>query len=124
MTAVADHQAGFSLIETLVALTVLSVSATAILSATETHTRAVSAVTERRVASWVAQNALVSVSLAAAAQDRVRMGSTDWNVAIARVSTRDPDLARVDISVASAAQPQVVLARLTGFVDTAGQVAQ
>ena len=124
MSTVADKQAGFSLIETLVAMTVLAVSATAILSATETHTRTVAAVTERRIAGWVAQDALVSLSITGAAPTPVRMGQRDWQVTTTQTATRDTDLARVDISVAAATAPETELARLTGFVDIAGQVAQ
>ncbi|MEL6883894.1 MAG: type II secretion system minor pseudopilin GspI [Pseudomonadota bacterium] len=119
-----DAQSGFSLIETLVAMAVLAVSATAILSATETHTHTVAAVTDRTVARWVAQNSMVDAQSRRQVPDRVEMGPKAWLVRVDQSATADPDLGRVDITVATAAIPDVVLARLTGFVDLAGEVAE
>ncbi|WP_299044389.1 type II secretion system minor pseudopilin GspI [uncultured Tateyamaria sp.] len=111
------EQSGFSLIETLVAMAVLAVSATAILSATETHTHTVSAVTERTLARWIAQNSLVVLEQGRQAEATVQMGRGEWQVRVARSDTVDPDLQRVDIAVARLSAANVVLARLTGFVD-------
>lgn len=110
------QQDGFSLIETLVALAVLAVSATAILGATETHTRTIAAVSDRLLAQWVAQNSMVSLRVAQEVPQVQQMGRTDWRVSLDRTATGDPDLIRADISVSSAAAPDTVLARLTGFV--------
>ncbi|MEO1554853.1 MAG: type II secretion system minor pseudopilin GspI [Pseudomonadota bacterium] len=113
------NQSGFSLIETLVAMTVLSVSATAILSATETHTHTVTAVTERTVALWVAQNSMIELEEGRKVPDTIRMGHMAWQVRADRAATNDPDLGRFDLSVAPASTPDTVLARLTGFFDVA-----
>ena len=112
-------QSGFSLIETLVAMTVLAVSSTAILSATETHTRTVAGVSARLVAGWVAQNTLAELRQTGAAPERVQMGGAEWHVRIERKATSDPDLVRVDVAVATGAAPGAALARLTGFLDIA-----
>ena len=110
-------QNGFSLIETLVAMTVLAVSATAILSATETHTQTVTAVKDRTVAKWVAQNSLVALEQGKQPATTVQMGRGEWVVSVDRTATADPDLDRIDIGVAQALAAGVVLARLPGFVD-------
>ncbi|WP_299613660.1 type II secretion system minor pseudopilin GspI [uncultured Tateyamaria sp.] len=110
---------GFSLIETLVAMTVLAVSSSVILSATEAHTRAVTAVTDRTIARWVAQNAMVQLEAGREMSGTVRMGGTEWEVRVDQSATPDPDLERVDILVATTVTRDVVLARLTGFIDTA-----
>ncbi len=114
---VRNTQSGFSLIETLVAMTVLAVSATAILSASETHTQTVTAITERTLARWVAQNNLAFLDMGRSLPARVQMGGIDWQVRNEHTNTSDPDLGRVDISIATMKTPDVVLARLTGFVD-------
>ncbi|MEL7133259.1 MAG: type II secretion system minor pseudopilin GspI [Pseudomonadota bacterium] len=108
---------GFSLIETLVAMTVLAVSSSVILSATEAHTRSVTAVAERTIARWVAQNAMTELETGAAPTLRAQMAGRNWVVSLGRAETADPDLGRVDILVAAASDPDVALARLTGFVD-------
>ena len=85
-----DAQSGFSLIETLVAMAVLAVSATAILSATETHTHTVAAVTDRTVARWVAQNSMVDAQSRRQVPDRVEMGPKAWLVRVDQSATADP----------------------------------
>ncbi|MFL4470147.1 type II secretion system minor pseudopilin GspI [Tateyamaria armeniaca] len=119
-----NRQSGFSLIETLVAMTVLAVSATAILGATETHTRAITAVDDRVLARWVAQNSLVELQLARDVPAIQQMGRTTWQVRVDRRPTRDLDLGRVDVTVATAAEPNIVLASLTGIVDVADRRAR
>ncbi len=119
-----DGQGGFSLIETLVAMTVLAVSATAILSAAERHTQTVSAVTERMLASWVAQNSLVALEQGRQAATIVQMGHSEWLVRVETSATGDPDLSRIDISVAQSSAAEVVLARLTEFVDVAREATE
>ncbi|WP_299652007.1 type II secretion system minor pseudopilin GspI [uncultured Tateyamaria sp.] len=110
---------GFSLIETLVAMTVLAVSSSVILSATEAHTHTVTAVTDRTIARWVAQNAMVQLEARREMSGTVQMGGTEWEVRVDQSATPDPDLERVDILVATTVARDVVLARLTGFIDTA-----
>ena len=110
---------GFSLVETLVAMSVLAASSAVILSATETHTRSVTAVTERTMARWVAQNVMTELEMTGAPKLQRQMGGIEWVVRLERKGTGDPDLGRVDVSVATLSAPQVALARLTGFLDTA-----
>lgn len=108
---------GFSLIETLVAMSVLAVSSSVILSATEAHTRSVTAVNERTQARWIAQNAMTELELGYSIAPSVQLGGTSWVVQLERSATADPDLGRVDVVVTTASAPGVVLAQLTGFVD-------
>jgi general secretion pathway protein I len=107
---------GFSLIEALVALSVLAVSASVILSATENHTKSVTALTDRTQARWVAQNRLTRLQTGEKTLPaRVAMGGQDWRVTQKQSETSDPDLWRVDISVGRAVDPSDI-AFLTGFV--------
>ena len=113
---------GFSLIEALVALTVLAVSAGTILATVEEHTRAIAAVSERATARWLAENRLVELSLALSDLPEVsRAAGQNWWIATTRSDTPDPDLLRVDISVGRMSDRAAALARLTGYID-AGEV--
>ena len=114
---------GFSLIEALVALTVLAVSAGTILATVEEHTRAIAAVSERATARWLAENRLVELHLALSDLPEVsRAAGQNWWIATTRSDTPDPDLLRVDISVGRMNDRAAALARLTGYIN-AGEVA-
>ena len=111
---------GFSLIETLVALTILAVSAATLLATVEEHTRAIAAVSDRATARWIAENRLVELSLALDDLQQVSsVGGQDWWIATQRSETPDPDLIRVDISVGQMFDRSAALARLTGYIDAA-----
>lgn len=107
---------GFSLIETLVALTVLAVSSSIILSSAEAHTATVIALKERTHARWVAQNRLEL--LRGGKEDLplvVAMGGQDWHVTQTETITNDPDIRRVEVSVARS-HDGTDFAFLTGFI--------
>ncbi len=113
------NTAGFSLLEALVALVVISVSAGALLSAADTHTRSVIDISERTVALWVAENRLIELQMGTEAPaDRVRMAQTQWQVETVLRPTSDPELSRADISVAPTTDPDAPRANLTGYVVT------
>ncbi len=111
-------EAGFTLIETLVALAVLATSAVALLGATEAHIARIGDLESRASAQWAAENMLAELTLGVAptlAPDA--MLGIALAMAHANTPTSDPDLVRVDIT-ATDADRGVVLARLTGFLDT------
>ncbi len=115
-----QRDAGFTLIEALVALTVLSVTAVSLLSATQGHIRRIAALNDRVVARWVAENRLVELSLGYPdLPETVWMSGVSWRVSARIAPTSDPDLARADIAVslAGAFDNRGALARLTGFID-------
>ena len=112
---------GFSLIEALVALSVLAVSASAILATVEEHTRAIAAISDRATARWIAENRLVELSLALKdLPDSSSFAGQEWWIATERSETSDPDLIRVDIRVGQMPDRLAALGRLTGYIDTAG----
>ncbi|KKK60035.1 hypothetical protein LCGC14_3028410, partial [marine sediment metagenome] len=55
-----DTEAGFTLIEALVAMAVLATSAVSLLAAVETHIGRISELERRTAARWVAENALAA----------------------------------------------------------------
>lgn len=115
MTGHRRAEAGFTLIEALIALAVLAITAVSFLRATEANVARVSTLEARTAATWVAQNRLAELTLGLPAADGpVRMMGQDFAVAVATTPTSDPTLVQVDIT----ATPAVggTGAQLTGFV--------
>ena len=109
-------EAGFTLIETLVALVVLSLSAMAILGAAEAHVARIGALEARAAAQWAAQNHLAEITLGLAPDPRpAAILGIDFQLDMQTTLTSDPDLLRLDI-VASEVDGGRTMARLTGFV--------
>ena len=117
MIARRSPEGGFTLIETLVALAILAMSAVSLLGATEAHISRIRALETRAAAQWVAENYLAEVTLglnpSAAAGP---MNGTELMVSSAYTPTADPDLARIDIVVRDPSDG-VDYVRLTGFID-------
>ena len=109
-------QAGFTLIETLVALAVLAVSAVAILGAAQAQVARIGALEARAAALWAAQNHLaeIGLGLAPAAEPPAMLGYR-FRMEVTETATADPDLTRLDIAATDIDSGQT-LARLTGFV--------
>lgn len=112
--------AGFSLLEALIALSILAIAAAALIGAAEAHIDRVAGLEDRAVASWVAEEQLVDLRLAPAAptasSETRKMVGRSWQVDVATSATDDPDLIRADIWVLDPAT-KGVQARLSGFID-------
>ena len=115
MTRRADPEAGFTLIESLVAMAVLAVGAVSLLAATETHVARIGDVENRTVARWEAENRLAALRLGVASPDRSAVMGLDLGATVEREATADPMLDMVTIRVAPAGS-DAILARLVGFV--------
>ena len=106
---------GFTLIEALIALAILAITAVSFLRATESNVARVTALETRAAATWVAQNRLAELTLGTPiAADPVPMLGRDYTVAVASTPTADPMLNRIDISVSPTDQSTTT--QLTGFV--------
>lgn len=117
MTHTIRHpEAGFTLIEALVAMVILALGAVSLLSAAESHTGRISDVTERVAARWVAENALVSARLGLPDDTlNARVYGFDFGVTRSFTETQDPDLSAVQIQVSRDASSQQVFV-LDGYV--------
>ena len=115
MTGRPRTDAGFTLIEALIALAVLAITAVSFLRATEANVARVSTLEARTAATWVAQNRLAELTLGLQVADGpVRMLGQDFAVAVAATPTSDPGLVQVDVTVTLA--DGGTGAQLTGFV--------
>ncbi|WP_288412779.1 type II secretion system minor pseudopilin GspI [uncultured Sphingomonas sp.] len=112
-----DTQAGFSLIEAMVALAVLAIATVGLIGAVEQHIDSTRGVERRAIAMWVAENRLADLEVGTpeANGETVDMLGRNWSVAVNRTATSDPALDRVTITVAPAGE-SAPLARLDGFL--------
>lgn len=107
---------GFSLIEALVALAVLAVTAVGLIRAAEVQIDSVRGLERRAAAEFVGENRLAEARLGLPGTPIVQMLGVRFDVAVAERATDDPDLRALKIAVAPAGTdaPLVVL---DGFRD-------
>lgn len=108
--------AGFTLIETLIALAILAMASMALLGATEAHIRSIAALEARAAAQWATENHLAELVIGAEpdAEPAAMLGHS-FAVAETRSPTSDPGLEQVDLAATDLGDGQVY-ARLTGFI--------
>ena len=125
MTPARQSDAGFTLIETLVALAVLAMTAVGLLAATEAHVARVAGLEMRAAAMWAAENHLAEIGLGLRPGTPPPMLGVQFDIAVKAEATSDPDLQKLTITASDGRAGDGTarkLARLTGFVltDTAG----
>lgn len=118
MTAVRASEAGFTLIETLVALTVLAVGSVTLLIGVERHAAGVGGLSDRIVARWVAENALDAARLGLAREpDWTRAYDIDWSVDMRVRALEGTGLEAVTANVAPfGTDASDSIASLTGYM--------
>ncbi len=119
------YSPGFTLLEVLVAMAIMSISALALLNTARNEVAAVNGLKERTFAWLVASNRIAEWQLGGQVPDSgssdqdVRLGGIDWTVRSSFSTTPAPSVRRVDIAVGAKAeflgQFQPVLT-LTGYV--------
>ena len=113
----APETEGFSLIEALVALAILAIATVGLIRTVEAHIDSTRGLERRAAAMWVAENRLAELSLGAVGgPDTVEMLGAQWQIAVRREATDDPEIERVRIDVTPAGE-ESALASLDGFVD-------
>lgn len=96
---------GFTLLEVLVALAILAISLSAVISSVGASANNVSALTDRTVAHWVAMNAIAKIQLdkntpsLGMTQGDVVMANSDWKWQVNISKTADADVRRLDVTV-------------------------
>jgi general secretion pathway protein I len=121
---VEPDEAGFSLLEALVAMAVLAVAAAGLIRAAEAHVDRIGLIERRAAAMWVAEASLADIRL-----QRRPAGPGVWHDSMAGLTfdvrtetapTDDPELVRVMIGVRLDGQAGL-LARLDGFAERAAE---
>jgi general secretion pathway protein I len=107
------------LIEVLVALAILAVLASTLVSQSGTYSSQLFRLEDKSIALWVAQNALDESRVAerppsASKPVQVEMGGRTWIVSLKSQATPRPGFARLEVSVAREGEDDPVLT-LTGF---------
>jgi general secretion pathway protein I len=116
---------GFTLIEVMVALTIVALSLTAVTASLSQMIDAAYAMRERTYASWIAQNRIAELRLAdetpnvGASNGEVNYASADWSWRAEIAETGVDDLYRIDVSVSRAGSEDVIRT-VTGFVGPPG----
>ena len=118
---------GFTLIEVLVALTIVAVALAAGMRSVARSSDAATLLKHRTLALWVAQNRLAAAQLANPwPAPGIRAGGAEqartqfvWHETVE--GTPNPAFRKIEITVADPAMPDYVLARLVGYL---GQSAQ
>lgn len=113
---------GFTLLEVLVALLLLSLAMVALVRAAGLEARALAQQQDATVAQWVASNVLAETRLAGRppAQGQIEgeseMAGRVWRWQIEARATDEPDLIRLDVRVYDPAQNDGTASTLTGFM--------
>lgn len=99
-------QRAFTLLEVMIALAVLAVSAAGLITSVSQNVRQGGALEERTIALWVAQNRLTELQVLGEFpplgrnEEQVRMSGREWEVIVETKSTAYPDLRLVEVGVA------------------------
>ncbi len=112
---------GFTLIEVMVALVIVALSLTAVAASMSQMIDASQTMRDRTYASWIAQNRIAEIRLAAETPDvgstggEVEYANTDWNWRTTVSETGVDELYRIDVAV-SFADSEDTIRTVTGFV--------
>lgn len=113
---------GFTLIEILVAMTIIAVGVSALVSSAGASSWRASYLRDREMGRWVASNVLTELQARPAWPDNgtktseVEMGATTWHVKTITQKVADPDLRRVDVEVRKDKDADNYIYSASGFV--------
>lgn len=116
---------GFTLIEVMVALTIVALSLTAVTASISQMINAAESMRNRTYASWIAQNRITELRLAEAPPEvgssngEVQYANTDWSWRAVVAETGVDELFRIDVSVSLAGSDDNIRT-VTGFVGLPG----
>jgi len=112
---------GFTLLEVLVALTIVALSLTAVAASMSQMIDAATTMRDRTYASWIAQNKITEIRLANTIPDvgsstgEVEFGNADWEWRVVISESGIEDFMRIDVSVSLVGE-EYVIRTVTGFI--------
>ncbi len=115
------RQAGFTLVEVMVALSIVALSLTAIAASMNQMIDAANTMRERTYASWIAQNKIAELRLAnvetevSTTSGEIDFGNATWEWNADISETGIEGFVRVDVSV-SLAGAEYIIRTVTGFI--------
>jgi general secretion pathway protein I len=107
MTTTRDSQAGFTLIEALIAMAVLALGAMSLLSAAEENTKRISDVTDRTSARWLADYRLTALRLGIPSELDEMMGLR-FKIENRMQETSDSNLIQITVGAALVGENQAL----------------
>ena len=117
---------GFTLIEVLIAVTILAIAMGAVISGMARYADNAAYLREKTVGLWVAHNRLSEIELEAGwpaigkSDGDVDMAGADWRWFVTVTETADPDVRRVEIRVQAKGR-ETDAAALSSFIGKAGR---
>ena len=114
---------GFTLLEAMVALVIVSLGMMAVNSQLNRYAAAAVYTEQKTLASWVATNKLTELSIGAAwpavgeSDEDLEFAGQKWHCAIKVQETPVKNLHRVDVSVSLAADPQRVVHKVSALIE-------
>lgn len=117
---------GFTLIEVLIAVTILAIAMGAVISGIARYADNAASLREKTVAIWVAHNRLSEIDLEpgwpalGTSDGDVEMAGVEWRWFVTVSETPDPDVRRVEIRVQAQGR-ETDAAALSSFIGKAGR---
>lgn len=117
---------GFTLLEVMVALAIVSIGLIAAFNAVIQMAHSTTTLRERAFADWIAMNQLTELRVAGEFPDvgrfdgDVEFAGREWRWEASVSETGVEDLRRIDISVAYIEQPEDLVTLMTGFIGRGG----
>jgi len=115
------HTKGFSLLEVLIAMAIISIALLALSRTGAGVPRQLAGLEQRTLAQWVAQNAIADIRIkerfpnVGSREGREEMGARTWHWRAQVQDTSDVSIRRIDVSVYLDGNDQAIAAH-TGFV--------
>lgn len=116
---------GFTLIEVMVALVIVSLSLSAVLASISKTIKDAATLQQRSYASWIAQNKITELRLSSESpevskkESEVRFASQEWSLETTISATGVERLFRIDVAVSHSGSENVIRT-VTGFVGEPG----
>ncbi len=118
-----DHEeSGFTLIEVLVAMAILSLGMIAVFSGMNQSLNVTTRLRDKTLASWIALNKITELQVtgeypdAGTRHDQVEIARTDWVYEMKISNIPQIEMRRIDITVSFADTPDDILTTVIGFI--------